>query len=78
MASATGLRDAESIIFNRGRSVASWTFTGRVFHPAQRPVFLYSIQDKRLTVATSPTLIPIGSSSNIKLSVSAALKPGGS
>ena len=37
MASATGLRDAESIIFNKGRSVASWTFTGRVFHPAQRP-----------------------------------------
>ena len=33
---ATGLWDAESIIFNRGRSVASWTFTGRVFHPAQR------------------------------------------
>ena len=27
----------ESIIFNRGRSVAMWTFTGRVFHPAQRP-----------------------------------------
>ena len=25
-----------SIIFNRGRSVASWTFTGRVFHHAQR------------------------------------------
>ena len=24
------VRDAESIIFNRGRSVASWTFTGRV------------------------------------------------
>ena len=38
VASATGLRDAESIIFNRGRSVASWTFTGMVFHPAQRPV----------------------------------------
>ena len=38
MASATGLWDAESIIFNRGRSVASWTFTGRVFHPVQRPV----------------------------------------
>ena len=38
VASATGLRDAESIIINRGRSVASWTFTGRVFHPAQRPV----------------------------------------
>ena len=37
-ASATGLRDAESIIFNRGRSATSWTFTGRVFHPAQRPV----------------------------------------
>ena len=28
---------AESIIFNRGRSVAIWTFTGRVFHSAQRP-----------------------------------------
>ena len=28
---------AESIIFNRGRSVAMWTFTGRVFHPVQRP-----------------------------------------
>ena len=26
---STGLRDAESIIFNRGRSVASWTFTGK-------------------------------------------------
>ena len=26
------------VIFNRGRSVASWTFTGRVFHHAQRPV----------------------------------------
>ena len=38
VASATGLSDVESIIFNRGRSVASWTFTGRVFHPAQRPV----------------------------------------
>ena len=38
VASATGLRDAESIIFNRGRSVASWTFRGRVFHPAQRSV----------------------------------------
>ena len=38
VASSTGLWDAESIIFNRGRSVASWTFTGRVFHPAQRPV----------------------------------------
>ena len=35
---ATGLWDAESIIFNRGRSVASWTFTGRVCHHAQRPV----------------------------------------
>ena len=29
--SATGLWDAESIIFNRGHSVALWTFTGRVF-----------------------------------------------
>ena len=61
VASATGLRDAESTIFNSGRSVASWTFffffqycagqrfiaalsgryylcTGRIFHPAQRPV----------------------------------------
>ena len=38
MASATGLKDAESIIFSRGRSVASWNVTGRVFHPAQRPV----------------------------------------
>ena len=38
MAEATGLWDAESIIFNRGRSVASWTFTGRVFYHAQRPV----------------------------------------
>ena len=28
---------AESIIFNRGRSVAMWTFTGKVFHSAQRP-----------------------------------------
>ena len=35
---ATGLWDAESIIFNRGRSVMSWTFTGRVFHHAQRSV----------------------------------------
>ena len=38
VAEATGLWDAESIIFNRGRIVASCTFTGRVFHPAQRPV----------------------------------------
>ena len=38
VAEATGLWDAVSIIFNRGRSVASWTFTGRVFHHAQRPV----------------------------------------
>ena len=38
MASAIGLRDAESIICNRGCSVASWTFTGRVFQPAQRTV----------------------------------------
>ena len=38
MAEATGLWDAESIIFNRGRSVTLWTFTGRVFHHAQRPV----------------------------------------
>ena len=33
----SGRRHAESIIFNRGRSIAMWTFTGRVFHPAQRP-----------------------------------------
>ena len=32
-----GLPHAESIIFKTGRSVAMWTFTGRVFHPAQRP-----------------------------------------
>ena len=32
LSEATGLWDAESIIFNSGRSVASWTFTGRVFH----------------------------------------------
>ena len=38
VAEATGLWDAESIIFNRGRSVASWTFTGRVLHHAQRSV----------------------------------------
>ena len=25
------------VIFNRGRIVAWWTFTGRVFHPAQQP-----------------------------------------
>ena len=35
---ATGLWDAESIICNRERSVASWTLTGRVFNHAQRPV----------------------------------------
>ena len=28
VASATGLWDAESIIFNRGHSVASWTIHG--------------------------------------------------
>ena len=33
----SGRPHAESLIFNRGRSVAMWTFTGRVFHPAQRP-----------------------------------------
>ena len=33
----SGRPHAESIIFNRGRSVALWTFTGRVFHPAQWP-----------------------------------------
>ena len=33
----SGRPHAESIILNRGRSVAMWTFTGRVFHPAQRP-----------------------------------------
>ena len=38
LSEATGLWDAGSNIFNRGRSVASWTFTGRVFHHAQRPV----------------------------------------
>ena len=38
VAETTGLWDAESIIFNRGRSVASWTFAGRVFHHAQWPV----------------------------------------
>ena len=38
LSEATGLWDAESIIFNSGRRVASWTFTGRVFHHAQRPV----------------------------------------
>ena len=38
LSEATGLWDAESIIFNRERSVASWTFTGRVFHHGQRPV----------------------------------------
>ena len=32
----SGRPHAESIIFNRGRSVAMWTFTGRVFHPAQQ------------------------------------------
>ena len=31
MSEATGLWDAESILFNRGRSVASWIFTGSVF-----------------------------------------------
>ena len=30
VAEATGLW--ESIIFNRGRNVASWAFMGRVFH----------------------------------------------
>ena len=38
VAHSDGLWDAESIIFNRGRSIASWTLYGRVFHPAQRPV----------------------------------------
>ena len=33
----SGRPHVESIICNRGRSVAMWTFTGRVFHPAQRP-----------------------------------------
>ena len=33
----SGRPHAESIIFNRGRSVAMWTFAGKVFHPAQRP-----------------------------------------
>ena len=31
VAEANGLWDAESIIFNRGISVSSWTFTGRYF-----------------------------------------------
>ena len=35
VASATGFRDAESIIFKRGRSVASWTFAGRVLNGHQ-------------------------------------------
>ena len=26
------------VIFNRGHRVVSWTFTGRVLHPAQRAV----------------------------------------
>ena len=34
VAHSAGLWDAESIIFNRGRRLC----TGRVFHPAQRPV----------------------------------------
>ena len=38
LSEATGLCDAESIICNRARSVASWTFTDRVCHHAQRPV----------------------------------------
>ena len=38
VASATGLRDAESIIFNRGRSVASWTFTVGYFIPLNGPL----------------------------------------
>ena len=38
LSEATGLWDAESIIFNRGRSVATWTFTGRVFHPLNGPL----------------------------------------
>ena len=33
----SGRPHVESIIFNRGRSVVTWTFTGRVFHPAQWP-----------------------------------------
>ena len=33
----SGRPHVESIIFNRGRSVAMLTFTGRVFHPTQRP-----------------------------------------
>ena len=38
LSEAIGLWDAESIIFNRGRSVASWTFTGRVFHTLNGPL----------------------------------------
>ena len=34
----SGRPHAESIIFNRGRSVATWPFTGRVFNPAQGPM----------------------------------------
>ena len=48
LSEATGLSDAESIIFNRGRSVASWNLTGRVFHHAQRPVERLPLNGSRL------------------------------
>ena len=35
---AIGLWDAESIIFNRGPSVASWTFTSRYFITLNGPL----------------------------------------
>ena len=38
VAEDTGSWDAASIIYNRERSVGSWTFTDRVFNHAQRPV----------------------------------------
>ena len=39
----SGRPHAKSIIFNRGRSVAMWTFTGRVFYPLNgcRPSYSY-------------------------------------
>ena len=54
MAEATGLWDAESIIFNRGHSVASWTFTGRVFHrPVERaPAYTNSIITRKYGYST--------------------------
>ena len=56
MASASGLRDAESIIFNRGCSVASWTFTGRVFHPAQLKILQKQIKGIPLNLRNSYVL----------------------